>query len=70
MKQKYTYTGGLVIRGLFICGFAYSHLKNDLKWQFFCQKWTFYMQIQDSWYKMTERIYSEYQGKLVQQYGL
>ncbi len=27
-----------VIRGLFICEFAYSHLKNDPKWQFSSQK--------------------------------
>ncbi len=49
----------LVIRGLFICEFAYSYLKNDLKWPFFSQKWTFYLRIQDSRSKMTERIYRE-----------
>jgi hypothetical protein len=33
----------LVIRGLFICDFTYSHFKNDPKWQFSSQKWTFYL---------------------------
>jgi hypothetical protein len=36
----------LVICRLFICEFAYSHLKNDLKWHFSSQKWTFYLPIQ------------------------
>jgi hypothetical protein len=49
----------LVICGLFICKFAYSHLKNDLKWHFSSQNWTYYLRIQDSRSKMTERIYRE-----------
>ena len=49
----------LIIRGLFIRGFAYPHLKIGPKWQFSSQKWTFYLQIQDSRSKMTERIYRE-----------
>ncbi len=32
----------LVIRGLFICEFAYSHWNIDPKWQFYSQKWTFF----------------------------
>ncbi len=54
-----TLQAALVIRGLFICEFAYSHLKNDLKWHFSSQKWTFYLWIQDSRSKMTDRIYRE-----------
>ncbi len=54
----------LVIRCLFICKLAYSHLKNDLKWQFSSHKWTFYLQIQDSRSKMLERIYRINEGNL------
>ena len=49
----------LVIRGLFICEFAYSHFKIGQKWQFSSQKWTFYLQIQDLRSKMMGRIYRE-----------
>ncbi len=54
-----TVQAALVIRGLFICEFAYSHYKNGLKWHFSSQKWTFYLQVQDSRSKVTERIYRE-----------
>jgi hypothetical protein len=41
MNQKLIIQAALVIRGLFVCGFTYSHLKNDLKWQFFLSKMDF-----------------------------
>jgi hypothetical protein len=36
--KKYKAQAALVILGLFVCEFAYSHLKNDLKWHFSSQK--------------------------------
>ncbi len=49
----------LVIRGVFICEFAHSHCQKWWKLQFSCQKWPFYLQIQNLRSKMTERIYRE-----------
>ena len=49
-----------------ICLFTF---KIGEKLQFSSQNWTFYLQIQDSRSKMTERIYRELRGKPVI-YGL
>ncbi len=46
----------LVIRGLFICKFAYSHWRYGSKWHFSSKKWTFYLRIQDPRSKMTEHV--------------
>jgi hypothetical protein len=50
----------LVLRGLFICELTFSHCKNGPKWEFFSQKWAFYLRIQGSRSKMMERIYEGY----------
>ncbi len=49
----------LVIRQLFICEFAYSHLQKGSKITISSQNWTFYLRIQDSRSRMAAPIYRE-----------
>jgi len=55
----------LVIWGLFIREFAYSHREKWSKRTIFQSKGTFSMRIQYSWSEMKERIYREFRGKPV-----
>ncbi len=59
IRQKQQIQLDLVIRGLFICEFAYSLLNIGVKGQISCQNMSFYMRIQYLRSKIAGRIYCE-----------